>query len=227
MTASLSARYASGCHHPQRSNCAWIRVSGSICPVSLVMPCPAVLHAHRVPESAGGCRRDASARHGGRVFSARVCGWCLTGMCLCAPVLFLPRAHESQGGVRTRPAQAETTGESSQEVRPWEHRLRDASMALKGREIVVDTRRQFRRMARSSSGGAGGAMDRLIGRSQGGTASSEACGLAAQKLRQAAEQYAKAGQCDMAGRALETKARLHEMQQLPDAQVSAAAGQGL
>ena len=63
--------------------------------------------------------------------------------------------------------------------------------------------------------------ERVTGRAAGSEISSESCGLAAQQLRQAAEQYAKAGQYEMSGEALVVKASLHERQQLPDAQVAA------
>lgn len=120
--------------------------------------------------------------------------------------------------------------QTTMDVRPWKDRIHDATLAVQGQQLVMDSGRQYKRACdeyRRSVNEPQGFLGRAFGagaRASGRGANQqnmEATGQAAQQLRQAAEKLSQAGQYELAGAALQTKSELHERQQLPDAQVAA------
>jgi|EP01046_Picozoa_sp_COSAG06_P028944 hypothetical protein len=122
--------------------------------------------------------------------------------------------------------------QTTMDMRPWKDRIHDATLAVQGQQLVLDAGRQYKRACAEHRRLMNEPVQGFLGRAFGGAGArgsgrgaaqmnQEATGQAAQQLRQAAEKLAQAGQYELAGAALRTKAELHERQQLPDAQVAA------
>jgi hypothetical protein len=136
-----------------------------------------------------------------------------------------------ESGEQMPPPPGGNRTQSTMDVRPWKDRIHDATLAVQGQQLVLDAGRHYRRSCdeyrRSMNEPVQGFLGRAFGggggrnAARGAQMNQEATGQAAQQLRQAAEKLAQAGQYELAGAALRTKADLHERQQLPDAQVAA------
>ena len=136
-----------------------------------------------------------------------------------------------ESGEQMPPPPGGNIPQTTMDIRPWGDRIRDATLAVQGQQLVLDSGRQYRRACaehrRSATDGAASFLGRAFG---GGSKSAsgrtppvnqEATGQAAQQLRQAAEKLGTARSYELAGGALRMKAELHERQSLPDAQVAA------
>lgn len=136
-----------------------------------------------------------------------------------------------ESGEQMPPPPGGSRPQTTMDLRPWKDRVHDATLAVQGQQLVIDAGRQYKRSCAEYRRSMNEPVQGFLGRAFGGGGSrnaargaqlnQEATGQAAQQLRQAAEKLAQAGQYELAGAALRTKADLHERQQLPDAQVAA------